>query len=246
MKRAPRPPAPTILYEDAHLLAIDKPSGLIFGRGNADARGLPESAITAGLTAADEPFLLVHRFDPAISGVVLYARDADTQAALTAAFEANQVAQKFVALVRGFVAEDGEINLNIYFDKRTHRLEASERRGQPCVTRFRILERVVGNTWIECQPLQGRADQIRIHLAAIEHPLAIDPVHGSVAPIMLSQYKRGYRTSSRHEELPLLNRMTMHARSLEFAHPHTGAAIHVEAPLPKDLRVALRQLKLLA
>ena len=104
------------------------------------------------------------------------------------------------------------------------------------------MQRLVGNTWLECRPQTGRTHQIRAHLAAIGHPLSVDPLYGGGQAVLLSHYKPGYQPNRRREERPLVNRLTLHAARIRFEHPATRQPVSFESPLPKDLRATLRQL----
>ena len=114
------------------------------------------------------------------------------------------------------------------------------------MTRYRILERLPGNTLLECRPLTGRQHQIRVHLAAIGHPLTVDPQYGGGESVLLSRYKSDYRPSSRRPERPLIERLTLHAARITFEHPHRGQPVTYESPIPRDLQATLRQLGRLA
>jgi len=242
----PRPVAPVVLHVDDHLLIVNKPSGVLIGPGNGDVAGVPELLGGRDGVAAEEPFEIVHRMDPAISGVTVYARNIEIRRTLRLMFAEGAVRQRFRMLVQGYVQADGCIELPIYFDKRHGRLDASERRGNKARTEYRILDRVAGHTWIECEAVVGRVEQIRLHLAASGHTLAVDPANGNDAPLMLSRFKPNFRVSVRHEERPLVSRLTMHAALLSLDHPATGECLEIEAPLHKDLRTTIRQLGLLA
>ena len=100
----------------------------------------------------------------------------------------------------------------------------------------------MGFALLECRPRTAVPGQIRRHLAAVGMPLAVDPVFGGADELMLSSFKAGYRPSRRHGEKPLIARATLHAESVRFRHPKTGAPMRLEAPIPRDFRAALHQL----
>lgn len=243
--RAPRArPLPiAVLHQDEHLLILDKPAGAV----TVAARGeisVSQVAISRGVVAPDEPFRVVHRLDRDTSGVQVYARTLDAQRALSALFEERRVQKLYLALVSGYVArEEGEIDLPLLNDKSGTFAKVDRRRGRPAVTHYRILERLAGHTLLECMPLTGRLHQIRVHLASIGHPLAVDPRYGGGQAVLLSRVKSGYRPSSRHAELPLIARLTLHAQRIAFEHPAADGLLTVEAPLPRDFSTALKQLR---
>lgn len=238
-----RRPDPEILHVDAELLAVTKPSGVFVSPGQGDCLGVPDLLRERGLLPADEPLRVVQRLPEQASGVVLYARTAEAQQELRKQFADGRAEVTYLALVTGYVEDDGEIDIPLRFDKRTGNLVASSHRGTPCRTRYHIVERVAGNTLLAVRPLEERADQLRIHLAAIGHPLTVDPGFGGGISVMLSDYKSGYRPSERRPERPLVDRLTLHAAQVSLVQPATRAALRFETPLPKDLRATLTQLR---
>jgi 23S rRNA pseudouridine955/2504/2580 synthase/23S rRNA pseudouridine1911/1915/1917 synthase len=114
--------------------------------------------------------------------------------------------------------------------------------GRPARTEWRVEERFRGFTLLRCFPKTGKTHQIRVHLAHIGLPLAIDPIYGSADPIRLSEFKRGYHLARGKEERPLISRLTLHAHKLKFIHVD-GQPVEIEAPIPKDLRALLNQLR---
>jgi len=233
---------PTILYSDPHLVVVDKTSGVLSVPGRGHESSLPDLIRARPEFADDEPLRVVHRLDKEASGVIVFARTLGAQRHLVRQFVERRVEKVYHALVSGYVATDGEVDLRLYYDKRTGSMHASKRRGKPSLTRYHILQRLAGNTLLECRPETGRTHQIRVHLAAIGHPLTVDPQYGGGQHVYLSEYKPGYHPSTRHPERPLIERLTLHAASIRFEHPADAQALTFEAPLPKDLRATLRQL----
>lgn len=244
--RAPRPPAPRILYIDEDLLAVDKPPGVLSAPGRAWETSVPELLRgRCGLTA-DEPFRIVQRLDKDTSGLIVYARTLEAQRSLVRQFEHRLVEKVYLALVSGHVEQDGEIDLPLNLEKVGDRVRIARRHGKPALTSYRVLERLPGNTLLECRPRTGRTHQIRVHLAAIGHPLTVDPHYGGGEALLLSHYKHRYRLNRTGQERPLMDRLTLHAHKLTFEHPRTGQRLTLEAPLPKDFRAALTQLRRVA
>ena len=155
----------------------------------------------------------------------------------------RQVQKDYLALVTGVVLRDaGEIDRPL----EDAGAPASRRGPKTLVeahTRWEVVERFQTHTLLRCHPLTGRQHQIRQHLAAVGHPLAVDPQYGGAAQLLLSKIKRGYRAPSKGEERPLLARLSLHAHRIVFASPASGQPVEVVAPLPDDLEVALRQLR---
>jgi RluA family pseudouridine synthase len=199
-----------------------------------------------GLVPAAEGLRSVHRLDREASGVIVFARTLAAQRKLTHAFASRRVEKVYLALVQGYVSEDGEVNLPLRADRDRGRTVVSSGGGKASVTRYRVVERVSGHTLLECFPLTGRLHQIRVHMGALGHPLAVDPLYGGRQELMLSDFKRDYRRSRQHEEHPLIGRLTLHAARIGFEHPAGTGPVSFESPLPKDFRATLNQLRRLA
>lgn len=230
-----------VLHIDDDVVVVDKPAGML----SAPGRG-------SGLTAADfiraqvdlgrnQALRIVHRLDQDASGVLMYARTLLAQQWLVRQFSQREVEKTYLALVTGYVAGDGQVDLPLAYDRRGKRMRVGQG-GKPALTRYRIARRVAGNTLLECELVTGRTHQIRVHLAAIGHPLTVDPLYGGGQGVWLSHIKPDYRPSVRRPERPLIDRLTLHAAGIRFRHPRTGEELTLETPLPKDLRATLNQL----
>jgi 23S rRNA pseudouridine1911/1915/1917 synthase len=230
-----------ILLSDADLVAINKPADVLTIPGRQGGRSVRE--LLAGAGVAGELFL-VHRLDRGTSGVLLLARNPEAQRALSEQFQHRRVEKTYLALVRGTPeAAEGLIDAPLIRDPRSPtRMIVHARRGKPSQTRWEVLERFRGIALLRCRPLTGRQHQIRVHLAHAGMPLLVDGLYGESDAFYLSQIKAGYRRGA-DEERPLIARLTLHAESLTFFQPRTGERLHLEAPLPKDFRAVLNQLR---
>jgi RluA family pseudouridine synthase len=184
---------------------------------------------------------IVYRVDREASGVVVLARTPSAQRALTRQLADQSFELVCVAIVGGYVPQDGLIELPLRVDARSGHIDVDPRRGRAASTYYEILERIAGNTVLRVRPTTGRTHQIRAHLAAIGHALTVDPAYGGGSAVLLSSLKPGYRPS-RHEERPLIARLTLHIATVSFVHPADGSRVQFDAPLPKDMRVTIRQL----
>jgi len=219
-----------LLYEDGHLAAVDKAPGRIVVPG----RGAPEVTLREEAEALLGTLWVVHRLDRGTSGVVLFGRSAAAHRGACLAFEQHRVSKRYLALVRGLL--DHEVRLDVpVFPGRRGRMRVSAG-GRASATFFRPLVRFPAReglpafTLVEAFPESGRTHQIRVHLAHLGHPLAVDPDYGEAEPLTL-----GGRM--------LLTRTPLHAASLEFLHPVEGRPLRIEAPLPQDMEGTIAALK---
>lgn len=238
----PRSPKPSLLHLDEHILVVDKPTGVLSVPGRSGESTVADLLKAARLVPNHEPFRSVHRLDREASGALVFARTPAAQRRLTHLFAAREVEKVYFALVQGRVPADGQVELSLRVDRDRGRTVISSGGGKPAVTTYRVVERVAGHTLLECRPLTGRLHQIRVHLAALGHPLAVDPLYGGREALYLSDFKSGYRPSRKHDERPIIGRLTLHAASIAFEHPAGTGRVCFESPLPKDFRATLNQL----
>lgn len=245
-----------ILYEDADLLVVDKPAGLLVIPDRWDASKptvvklarahLNRQATARGVGSAEPPRIwVVHRLDRDTSGVLILAKSDRVHAALSQQFERGTVRKSYLALVSGQgIRAEGVIQLPIgRHPRRPGMMVIQRRQGKSAVTRYTAVERFRGYTLLDVRPQTGRSHQIRVHAQAIGHPLAIDPLYGSGDPLLLSALKPSYRAKAGAVERPLMTRLTLHARALDLVHPTRGEACTWVAPLPKDFAAVLRNLR---
>jgi RluA family pseudouridine synthase len=239
-------PSIVILHQDDQIVVIDKPAGLLCvpERGG---RGETVLSLLADVIeqSSGEPLRLVHRIDRDTSGVLLLARTPDSQRALTQQFMDRTVAKTYLALVRGSPDESaGRVDVSVgEMRGNLVRVCVNPKRGKPAVTNWEVLERFVGYTLLRCRPLTGRQHQIRLHMRVAGMPLAVDDLYGGSSGVLLSSFKHDYKLGRGGEERPLIARLTLHAESIEFDRPATGERMRFEAPLPKDFRATLNQLR---
>ena len=221
----PEPVTVSRVYEDEHLLVVDKPAGMTVHPGAGAPTGtLAAQLLALGAAGGDDPDRpgIVHRLDRETSGLLVAARSEAAHAALQEAIRARKVERRYLALVRGRPrSRSGRIDAPLGRDRRdpTRRsLDTNEPRD--AVTWFEIRELMAEHALLDVRLDTGRTHQIRVHLAAIELPVTGDPVYG---------VKRDLG----------LERQFLHAYRLGFAHPVTGADIDLESPLPADLGAAL-------
>jgi 23S rRNA pseudouridine1911/1915/1917 synthase len=233
-------PAPEIVldvvYEDEDLLIIDKPAGLVVHPAPGHAGGTLVNALLAhgtgstwgGIAGVQRPGI-VHRLDRDTSGLLMVARSDAAQASIMAQLKARRIKKTYQALVLGSVAAAvGRIEAPIGRDPKHRTKMAVVPDGRPSVTGYRVRERFADWTLLELDLVTGRTHQIRVHLDAIGHPVAGDPVYGT-------------GTSRRGPDG--LHRLFLHAWRLELTSPSSGELIRATAPLPPELGSVLGGLR---
>ncbi|MBX3746628.1 MAG: RluA family pseudouridine synthase [Verrucomicrobiae bacterium] len=242
-----------VVFEDEHLLAVDKPSGLLTSPDRYDPQrpnlmGLLHAHIRRGVPWVRERGLTylanAHRLDFETSGVLLLAKSKPVLTALADLFGSEKPIKTYHALAHGGPPEDAwtvEAKLGPH-PTRPGVMRVHPKFGKRSRTDCRVITRFNGFVWLECRPLTGRTHQIRVHLQWAKCPIVGDALYGG-GPLWLSEVKPGYRRSRNKEERPLMARVALHASILELAHPVTGEPTRMECPIPRDLRVALKYLE---
>ncbi len=241
--RAPKAPRPTLLYVDEDMLVVDKPAGYLSAPGRGDAPCVLDAIRAMPEIPDDAPLRIVHRLDKDASGVLCFARTREGQRGLVGQFMDREVEKVYHTIVLGVVPEPGQVNAPISWDDREGRSRIGGRRAKPSLTRYAPIEPLFGHTLLECRPVTGRTHQIRVHMAHIGHPLAVDPDYGGAAELRLSDLKPNYVASTRRPERPLIGRLTLHAARLTLRHPLRNEEMRFESPPPKDFRAAVTQLR---
>jgi 23S rRNA pseudouridine1911/1915/1917 synthase len=211
-----------ILYEDEYLLVIDKPKDMVVHPSLGHHSGTLVNAILNHVREedreGDERPGIVHRLDKGTTGVIIVAKDRKTQEALSRQFQDRNVEKVYRAVVEGVLkAETGVVEGDIgRHPRERQKMALVSKNGRYSFSRFAVIERLDGFTYVEVYPKTGRTHQIRVHLSHIGHPIVGDELYG----------KRARKLADR----PLL-----HAHRLAFNHPVSGKRIMVEAPVPADM-----------
>ena len=226
---AEEPPVP-VRFEDEHMLVIAKPAGLVTHPTERRRSGTLVNRLigmAVPLSSAGGPLRpgIVHRLDAGTSGLMLVAKTDDAHVALVAMFRRHAVERRYMALARGAV-EHNAFAVDAALGRHAARVILDATGGRPAETGFEVRERLRSATLLEAVPRTGRTHQIRVHLAAVGHPILGDRVYGGA-----SQDARRLG----------LTRPFLHSWRVGFEHPITGAWIAREEPLPEDLERALRR-----
>jgi 23S rRNA pseudouridine1911/1915/1917 synthase len=220
-----------VVFEDEHLIVINKPAGLVVHPGSGNWAGTLLNALLQHAPAlAQIPRAgIVHRLDKDTSGLLVVAKTLAAQTALVRQLQAHSVTREYAALVHGFVQSAGTVDAPIGRHKTQRTRMAVAPNGKAAVTHYEPVTHFEHATLLHCQLETGRTHQIRVHMASIGHPLVGDPVYGSQRKLSpaLSAYPR----------------QALHAQKLALTHPATGRRRSWSAPLPADMKQLLGALK---
>jgi 23S rRNA pseudouridine1911/1915/1917 synthase len=228
-----------VVFEDASLLVINKPAGLVVHPG----AGNPSHTLQNALLALDSRLAgvpragLVHRLDRDTSGLLVVARTIEAHARLVAALAAREIERRYLAVCFGVMTGGRSVAEPIGRHRAVRTRMAVRSDGRPAVTHLRVVRRFRAATLVQAQLETGRTHQIRVHLAHIGYPILGDPLYGGrrrippgSGPALL-------------EALASMRRQALHAAQLRLAHPRTGRELHWEAPLPPDMAALIAALE---
>ncbi len=230
-----------IRYEDADVLVVGKPVGLVVHPGAGNPAGTLQNALLHhDPKLAEVPRAgIVHRLDKDTSGLMVVARNLRAHHALVAQLAERDVHRQYEAIVLGRLIAGGTVDAPIGRHPRDRVKQAIVEgpHGRPAVTHYRVRERFRAHTLVQCTLETGRTHQIRVHMAHIRHPLVGDTLYGGGLKL-----PRG-ATPELTEALRGFRRQALHAERLEFAHPASGRTISVEMPRPADMQALIETLR---
>ncbi|HEX7873985.1 MAG TPA: RluA family pseudouridine synthase [Sphingobium sp.] len=223
-----------IVYEDAHLIVVDKAPGMVVHPAAGNLDGTLVNALLAhcegqlsGIGGVARPGI-VHRIDKDTSGLLVVAKTDRAHEGLARQFKDHSIRRLYQAIVNGIPATaKGTVDTWIGRSDADRKKMAVQRegRGKHAVTHYRVAQRLHGAAMVECRLETGRTHQVRVHMAHLGHPLLGDPVYA--------------RSQSRHRELLKelgFERQALHAARLGFIHPVDGSDLNFESPLPRDMQ----------
>jgi 23S rRNA pseudouridine1911/1915/1917 synthase len=245
-----------VVYEDDDLAVVNKPAGMMVhagagSTGDARNRGTLVNALLhhmASLSKVSGELRpgIVHRLDKETSGLTVVAKNDEAHRKLSAQFAAREVKKKYIALVHGWMKKDsGTINQSISRDRvRRTRMTTRLSGGRSAITHYRVLRRLDTNygkfTLLEVRIDTGRTHQIRVHMAALGHPVVGDTTYGAAREIRSRKPVNPGKSAATFVTLP---RNFLHAAELEFQHPRTGQTIGFENDLPPELLSFLQEIE---
>jgi 23S rRNA pseudouridine1911/1915/1917 synthase len=233
----------TILFEDPHLIVVDKPAGMVVHPAAGNFSGTLVNALLhhcsdlSGIGGVLRPGI-VHRLDKGTSGILVVAKDDLTHRGLSEQFKKHTPTRKYIGIVFGQMADEGQIDARIgRHPAHRKKMSARPRIGREARTHWKVLKRFIHFSLAEFHLETGRTHQIRVHLSSIGHPILADLLYGgrrnltSIEPLLLRQ------------GLQKLRRQALHAASLGFVHPATGENLEFSSPLPADMEEAIALLE---
>lgn len=242
-----------ILFEDANLLVVEKPAGLLSLRGQhdnqlADMLSLFRRDINKGakwVLGRNLDYLnCVYALDANTTGVLVFSKNEETQNFLTSYAGSEKPFRSFHVLVHGHPAEESfRVNAGILpHPIVTGKMKIDLKRGKRSVTNFRILEGFNKHSFLECVPITNRVHQIRVHLHYIKCPAVADTLYYG-RPLLLSSMKKSYRQGKHAEERPLIARSAIHCSKVVLPQQNECSEVVIESPLAKDISVSLKMLR---
>ncbi|HUQ96836.1 MAG TPA: RluA family pseudouridine synthase [Chitinophagaceae bacterium] len=229
-----------VLFENDDFVALNKPSGLL----TIPDRAGNDPSLKGYLKQQYGDIFTVHRLDRDTSGLVVFAKNEAAHKSLSQAFESRTVEKFYLGLVLGVPAETtGTIDIGLMEHPGKRGLMVANKKGKTALTDYTVLESFRFFSWVQFQIHTGRTHQIRVHAKHMGHPVVCDPLYGDGKPVLLSTIKKKTYHLSKDEEAerPILARLALHSANLKFT--LNNETFELEAPLPKDLKALLQQLR---
>ena len=242
VKIVPEPIPIKVIYEDDYIVVIDKPAGMVVHPAAGNRTGTLVNALLYWFDDWDingyvRPGI-VHRLDKDTSGVMVVARNEESQRKLVEQFKARKVEKKYIAMVIGHPSPEGVVDVPIGRD-RFNRLKYSTNSTAPkdAVTEWKVLEYFAETALLEVHPHTGRTHQIRVHFSHLGFPLVGDKIYGGV------RRTKKVRNEDLSAVLQGFQRHALHASFISFSHPATGEKVAFSAPLPSDMEKLIMSLR---
>lgn len=231
---------PEIIFENADFVVLNKPAGLL---SIPDREG-KDPSLKSWLKEKYGNIFTVHRLDRGTSGLILFAKTESAHKHLSQAFEERSVEKIYSGIVQGsLAAQQGSIDAPLMEHPVKKGMMVVNKKGKASLTDYEVKEDLGLYSLVQFLIHTGRTHQIRVHMASLGHPIVCDELYGDARPVLVSSFKKNFRLSlSEEEERPILGRLALHAQLLHFK-DEQGAYHTFEAPLPKDMKATLQQLR---
>jgi len=230
---------PEILFENDEFIVLNKPAGLL----SVPDRTQSAPSLKDLLIEKYNEIFTVHRLDRETSGVILFAKTAESHQYFSVIFQERQVEKMYYGIVWGVPsATSGVVELPMMEHPGKNGTMVTNRKGKPASTGYEVVEQFGRYSLLKFDLHTGRTHQIRVHMKEIGHAILCDPLYGDAKPFFVSSLKKNYKHSELEEEKPILSRLALHAARLSFKDardkPYT-----LEADMPKDMRALLSQMR---
>jgi len=231
----------SVIFENDDFLAINKEPGMLTIPDRHDDTQL---SLYKSLNQQYGKIFIVHRLDRDTSGLILFAKNETAHKYFSQLFEQRNIQKKYLGIVRGSMpAKTGSINEPIAEHPIKKGMMTISKKGKASLTNYEVLEDYGIYSLVQFEIQSGRTHQIRVHTKSIGHPIICDEIYGDGKPILLSSFKKKYKLSQHDlEERPIISRLALHSASLHFKDIHQKD-FFIEAPLPKDMKALLQQLR---
>ena len=231
----------SLLFENDDFVAVNKEAGMLT---IPDRHDDAQPSLYRILSQQYGKIFIVHRLDRDTSGLILFAKNEPTHKYLSRLFEQRNIEKKYLGIVRGSMPDKkGVVNEPIAEHPTRKGVMIISKKGKPSLTDYEVVEDYGIYSLVQFNIHSGRTHQIRVHTQSLGHPIICDTVYGDGKPILLSSFKKKYKLSQHDlEERPIISRPALHSHSLLFKDIHQKE-LSVEAPLPKDMKALLQQLK---
>jgi 23S rRNA pseudouridine1911/1915/1917 synthase len=231
---------PETIFENEDFIAINKPAGLL---SIPDREG-KDPSLKGWLKEKYGVIFTVHRLDRETSGMIVFAKNETSHKYLSRIFEERAVEKIYQGIVQGNLAvPKGSIEMPLMEHPARQGMMVTNKKGKASLTDYEVLEDLGLFSLVQFRLHTGRTHQIRVHMQHLGHPIVCDELYGDARPVFISSFKKNFKLSrSEEEERPILSRLALHSQLLHFR-DEKGEYHTFEAPLPKDMKALLQQLK---
>ena len=229
-----------ILFENDDFVAVNKPAGLL----SIPASDGKDISLKDLLKEKYKNIFTVHRLDRETSGVIVFAKNELSHKFLSQEFESREVIKIYEGIAHGILSQKKD-SINVPIEKHSSKrnIMIVNKKGKPSLTDYEVLEEFGSYSLVKFRIHTGRTHQIRVHMKYIGHPVVCDDLYGDGQPIFISSFKKKFKLSKlEEEEKPILSRLALHSSSISFKHTN-GNEYTIEAPLLKDMKALLQQLR---
>lgn len=230
-----------IIFENDEFVAINKPAGVLTIPDRYDDT---QPSVYKHLQNKYEKIFIVHRLDRDTSGVVLFAKNEQAHKHLSQLFEQRKIKKIYYGIILGSLPiKKASVNEPIMEHPFQKGMMTVTKKGKPSITDYEVLEDYGLYSLVQFHIHTGRTHQIRVHMKFEGHPIICDPLYGDGKPVLVSSFKKKYKLSQHdEEERPIISRLGLHSFLVEFT-DFSGKHHSIEAPIPKDMKAFLQQIK---